>query len=325
MDLDLLVCARGFASGLAATVDVLATANVVHQQLVGGAAPFRWRLLSSDGGTVETSAGLRLAADGSWDEAEADHRLVFGVGMADREAIGAAVDSAEGRRLVDGLRRAHDDGATLVASCSSTFFLAETGCLDRGLATTSWWLAPLFRRRYPHVRLAVDRLVTEHDRMICAGAAMAQLQLALHLVRRSLGPELAHTVSRYLVIDDQRRSQGPYMLFDHLVSQDEVVARAQAWLRENLKGELRIDALASAVAVSPRTLHRRFTAALGMSPSRYVQQLRAQTAAQLLLATDWSVGRVALEVGYAEDGALRRAFRQHLGVSPRELRRRRRG
>lgn len=321
IDLDLLVARDCFAAGLAITTDVLATANLIASRTGAPRPPFTWRVLSVDGTAVRSSAGLRIAADGTWASAEAPFRMAFGVGMADHDAIQDYLRTSDGRALVEALARGHQDGATLLASCSSTFLLAETGALDHGAATTSWWLAPLFRRRYPAVHLAPERLVTEHDRVVCAGAAMAQLDLALHLVRRHAGMELARLVARYLVIDDDRVSQAPYLILDHLQGHDEAVRRAQDHARAHLRDDPSIGALAHAAAVSPRTLRRRFAEAVGMSPARYVQRLRAETARTLLQSTDWSVGRIAHEVGYSEDGALRRALRTHFDTSPSALRR----
>ncbi|MCB9699620.1 MAG: helix-turn-helix domain-containing protein [Alphaproteobacteria bacterium] len=299
---------------------MFATANLVSERL-GGPRPFRWRLLSEDGAPARTSAGTTIAVDGRWDEARAELRMVFGVGMADEDVILGALRHRGTRALVDRLRTAHADGVGLMASCSSTFLLAEAGALDGGPATTSWWLAPLFRHRYPAVELRAERLITEHGRVICAGAAMAQLDLALHVVRRWCGMELARACARYLVIDEARASQAPYLIVDHLAGHDPTVAKAQAWVREHLASDPTLDGMARAACVSQRTLRRHFVRATGLSPVQYVQRARAEAAAELLRTTDLSVGQVASEVGYREDGALRRAFQRHFGTSPSAWRR----
>ncbi|MCA9490702.1 MAG: helix-turn-helix domain-containing protein [Myxococcales bacterium] len=320
-DIDLMLTDDCFASGPAVTADVLATANLVSERLVGD-RPFRWRLLSEDGRPARTSAGTTLQVDGRWDEADAELRMVFGVGMADETVILRALRDRGTRALVERLRAAYADGVGLMASCSSTFLLAEAGVLDGGPATTTWWLAPLFRHRYPTVELRAERLITEHGRVVCAGAAMAQLDLALYVVRRWCGMEIARACARYLVIDEARASQAPYLIVDHLAGHDPAVAKAQAWVREHLAADPSLAGMARAACVSERTLRRHFVRATGLSPAQYIQRARAEAAAELLRTTDLSVGEVSAEVGYREDGALRRAFQRHFGTSPSAWRRR---
>ncbi|MFP3589000.1 AraC family transcriptional regulator, partial [Paraburkholderia sp. SIMBA_055] len=96
----------------------------------------------------------------------------------------------------------------------ATLLLAETGLLNGHTATTSWWLAPLFRRRYPQVSLDDSRMLIVSAPFVTAGAALAHVDLALGLVRRR-SPALAALTARYLLVDS-RASQAAYAIPDHL-------------------------------------------------------------------------------------------------------------
>src|SRR6202012_5195030 len=91
-------------------------------------------------------------------------------------------------------------GARISPSCIGTFVLAEAGLLDGEEATTTWWLSPLFRQRYPRVRLDESRVIVQPNAVVTAGAALSHLDLALTLIRRA-SPELANLTARYLVVD----------------------------------------------------------------------------------------------------------------------------
>jgi len=164
--------------------------------------------------------------------------------------------------------------------------------------------------------------LTEHNCFTCAGAALAQFDLVLNLITQQSGGGRARVCAKYFVLDGSRRSQAPYIIPEHLARHDAVVSEAQSWIRGHLATAFRIEDLARHVGCSSRTLNRRFLRTLGQSPSRYIQRCRAEAAARLLRSTDASLGDVALRVGYAEEGALRKAFQRTFQTSPRAYRQR---
>jgi transcriptional regulator GlxA family with amidase domain len=155
----------------------------------------------------------------------------------------------------------HAEGAHIAASCIGTFLVAETGLLDHRQATTTWWLAPLFRQRYPDVLLDESRMLVPSDIGVTVGAAMGHLDLALWLIRRA-SPESAAVVSRYLLADI-RSSQAPYIIPNHLAQADPLVLRFARWARNHLKEGFSLQDAANALATSARSLQRRCQAVLG--------------------------------------------------------------
>jgi transcriptional regulator GlxA family with amidase domain len=212
----------------------------------------------------------------------------------------------------------HGDGAQVAASCIGTFVVAETGLLDHREATTTWWLAPLFRQRYPNVRLNESRMVVPTDVGVTAGAAMGHLDLALWLIRKS-SPELAATVSRYLLAD-VRTAQGPYIIPNHLAQADPLILKFERWAREHLQDGFNLQEAAVALATSARSLQRRCQEVLGKSPLSYFQDLRVERAQNLLQGTSLDLDAIASQVGYVDGATLRTLLRQRLGRGVRELR-----
>ena len=217
------------------------------------------------------------------------------------------------------LVEAFEAGATLAASCASTFLLAETGLLNGRRATTTWWLDPLFRERYPKVELVTDRVVVTDWPIVTGGAAMAQMDLMLAIVGKFAGPKLASACANYLLLDE-RRSQVPFMAINYLASQDPRIAKAEKWVRNNIARDFTMEELAEAVALAPRTFARRIAATCGVSPIQFVQRIRLETARYLLETTRLSVDEISRQVGYAEPSTLRRLIRRDTKHSPGHFR-----
>ncbi|MCC5847127.1 MAG: helix-turn-helix domain-containing protein [Verrucomicrobia bacterium] len=105
-------------------------------------------------------------------------------------------------------------------------------------------------------------------------------------------------------------------------SEDPVVARALAYMRDTLAENPSMDEIARHAFVSRATLLRRFREHRGRTPSAELAQLRVEHAIDLILHTDQSFAAIADAAGYGLQSALSRAIRQATGKTPTELRRR---
>jgi transcriptional regulator GlxA family with amidase domain len=318
----LLALDECFASSIAGPLDLFNTANLIARRRNGGPSPvFEWQVLSRDGASVRASNGYRIDVDGGLDQAGGAHVIMIpAFGSPEPDQLLQAVRRQEG--LLDWLRSQFEGGAIVAASCSGTFLLGECGLLDDRLATTSWWLAPIFADRYPNVRLDSMCMLTDQDRVVCAGAGMSHLDLTLHLIGRCTGRELARLCAKYTVLDDPRRSQAPYTILHHVRGHDPLVTRAEQWLKTRLRERISIEDMAAHLAVSPRTLVRHFQQSTGGSPRAFVEKVRIEMGKALLENTQLRVGEILDRIGYSDDSIFRRTFRRHTGLPPREYRRR---
>lgn len=321
---DLIALDGVLDSALGITLDVLRAANRIALA-TGGAAPFGLRILSARR-TLRTSAGLRIAIDATLPSSAPSRRaeapdilVVLGLDVPLRHELEAALARPDVGRAMAHIRRAAEAGALVAAACSGTFVCAEAGVLDGRAATTSWWLAPVFRARYPAVELREDAMVIDAGAIVTAGAAMSHVDLALHLVRRFAGPTIAETCTRYLIVDE-RPAQSRYVALDQLAHHSERVGKAEAFARRSLHRDIGVADLARAAAASTRTLEREFRSVLGVSPIAFLQKLRVERAIHLLHSTRDSVEQVAARVGYSDAVSLRRVLRQYTGQTASALR-----
>jgi transcriptional regulator GlxA family with amidase domain len=79
-----------------------------------------------------------------------------------------------------------------------------------------------------------------------------------------------------------------------------------------------VDALAGAVGLSPRQLHRRVKELTGLTPGGYIRMMRLQRAEQLLRQQAGQVAEVAYAVGFNDAKYFSRLFRQTYGRAPSE-------
>jgi transcriptional regulator GlxA family with amidase domain len=316
MRVDVLALDGVFDLGLSAVLDAFQTANELNEASALGAPRFDVRVVGVRR-AVRTSQGLGVPVQPAGRRA-ADWVVVPAIGYKMPAPLEAALARPDVKDAAQLLRHWARRGALMTAACIGTFVMAESGLLDGRRATTTWWLAPLFRKRYPEVLLDESHMIVA-DRVVTAGAALSHMDLALWLIRR-VSPRLASLTASYLIVDS-RPSQSVYALTDHLVHMDPVVERFERWARAHLAEGFSLDGAARASGASKRTLARRMQSVLGMSPLEYVQTLRVERAVHLLRTGGASVDEVAMQVGYADGTTLRSLLRERLRLGVREIRR----
>lgn len=305
-----------FDLGLAAVLDAFQTANELNELSAIGAPAFDVRITGVRK-SVRTAQGFRVPLQAAGSRAP-ECVVVPAIGYKMPGPLEHALARPDVRDATTLLRQWSRRGAMMTAACIGTFVMAESGLLDHQRATTTWWLAPLFRKRYPNVLLDESNMIVKSGRFVTAGAALSHMDLALWIVR-GVSPQLAALTASYLIVDS-RPSQSAYALTDHLVHSDPIVQRFERWARARLADGFSLDDAANAVGASKRTLARRMQSVLGKSPLSYFQSLRVERAVHLLKTGNASVDEVAAEVGYADGTTLRALLRRRLKAGVREIR-----
>ncbi|MCP2266554.1 GlxA family transcriptional regulator [Promicromonospora thailandica] len=296
-------------------LDVTGPAEVFAEARTLGAG-YTLRYVSVSGGPVRTSIGALLPAGPVTDLCDAGDIDTLVVPGGD-DLVGLPVPSG----LVEAVRLLRPRARRLVSICTGSFVLAAAGALDGRRATTHWRHAPLLDRAYPDVRVERDALFVEDDGVLTSAGVSAGIDLALALVERDHGPDLAREVARGLVMFMQRpggQSQfsAPLALRAPRVPALRAVVdlvSAQPALEHTATS------LAAAAGVTPRHLARLFQAELGTSPARFVEDTRLDHAKRLLDAGH-GVAEAARGAGFGSPETMRRRFVARLGVSPSRYR-----
>ncbi|WP_433166862.1 helix-turn-helix domain-containing protein [Kribbella sp. CA-247076] len=98
------------------------------------------------------------------------------------------------------------------------------------------------------------------------------------------------------------------------------VQHAMRLLEASIDDAWTLDRLATAVHLAPGYLVRLFKRTAGISPMAYLNRLRAERAAGLLIETDLPVATIGAMVGWHDPSHATRRFHAHFALSPTRYR-----
>lgn len=310
---------------LAGPLQVFATVNRLADE---GCAPYQLHVVSVQGGTIVTNAGLpvstaSLASLNSIKTDEGTHLCIHTL-IAPGGSVGDEFETDAA--LVQWLREAAPHTARVCSVCTGAFFLAEAGVLDGLRVTTHWAWAEKLQQQYPALQVDADPIFIRQGKVWTSAGVTAGIDLALALVEQDLGHGRAIAAARQLVMFIKRPG-GQSQFSASLMSQSAGAgagrfAELHAWIAANLDADLRVENLALKVNMSPRTFARVYAAEIGRTPARTVEVMRLEAARRALEETSLPLKRIASAAGYGEEQNLRRVFQRQLGVSPTQYRER---
>jgi transcriptional regulator GlxA family with amidase domain len=290
----------------------LAVATVFeYANLMQGESAYQLTLVSEEGGAVMSSQGFSVNTDPLGDQGY-DTLIVTG----DNEC---RLPSAS---LLDYVRDAPNHSRRVASVCTGAFVLAEAGLLDGKRATTHWFHARSFEKRYPKVRLEEDRIFVIDGQIWTSAGMSAGVDLALAIIEKDLGVEVARMVARKLVIYQRRGGgQSQFSALLELDAKSDRVRMALAYAKENLGGDLSVEALAEAARLSPRQFSRVFREETGQSPAKAIERLRVEAARMMMETSRHPIEVIARETGFGDRERMRQAFLRAFGQSPQSIQR----
>jgi transcriptional regulator GlxA family with amidase domain len=272
---------------------------------------YKLTLVSEDGGHVAASAGFSVDT------------LPFGRRRFDTVFIGAGIGVADvAAGLIKFVKRSMATSRRIAAPCTGAFVLAEAGVLDGRRATTHWRFARELRNRFPDVKVEEDRIFIIDGPLWTSAGMTAGIDLALAMIEKDLGAEVARSVARRLVVYQRRAGgQSQFSTLLELEPKSDRIQNSLDYAKNHLQNTLSVEELAEAARLSPRQFSRAFHAETGQSPAKAIENLRVEAARLLMEQGRHSMDVIANETGFGDRERMRRAFLRVLGQPPREVRR----
>lgn len=318
-DFEVLVVEGSNPTGVAMTRDIVEAARLLAGR-TGQAAPLA-TFHSPSGGPVRLQGGLsigtrRLPARPS---RRAPVLLIPGIWVEHAAQLHARLQRDDCRQAIRYIARRAAAGACIAASCSAVFLLQAAGVLAGRRATTTWWLAPELARIAADTNVEGNRILCVDGPVITAGAAFAQADVMLYLLRQRFGASLADGVSRVLLLHERTQS-AQFVVPSMLASGDALVTKLTRRVESALPTIPTVADLARELCICERTLGRHVRHATGMGTRAMIQSIRLHRARTLLQNSRMSVDQVAAAVGYGDATALRRLMQKTVGTTPGRVR-----
>ena len=299
-------------------LEVFAGARRLISSTARSERSYEIEILSRDGAPLRTSSGLTITPHAALEDArgEIDTLIVAG-GPGELRAVEDAV-------LIDWIARTSARARRTASVCSGAFLLARAGLLDGRRATTHWAEAERLGATYPQIEVDPDPIYVRDGAIWTSAGVTAGMDLALALVEEDLDREAALLIARHLVLF-LRRPGNQSQFSATLVSQAprrEPLRETQRAVLEEIAAVHTVEAMAARAHMSPRHFARAFRAETGVTPARYVEQVRLEAARRQLEEGSEPVATVAEACGFGTAETMRRVFLRRLGVAPAEYRRR---
>jgi transcriptional regulator GlxA family with amidase domain len=296
----------GFQTMSLAVISVFEFANMEI-----GKPVYDVHLLSETGGSIRTSMGMSITAE-PFDDTNFDTLIVSGTTVIESSTPG----------LIKFVRQALGRYRRVAATCTGAFVLAEAGVLDGRRATTHWYHARDLRARFPKVKVEEDRIFIVDGPVWTSAGMTAGIDLALAMVEKDLGADVARAVARKLVVYHRRAGgQSQFSALLELEPKSDRIQNALAYAKRSLDKPLTVRQLAEAAHLSPRQFSRAFHAETGQSPAKAVENLRVEAARLMMEQSRHPIDLIARQTGFADRDRMRRAFLRAFGQPPQVIRR----
>ncbi len=283
----------------------------------GRPAFYTVELVSAEGGAIESSSGVAVETRPITEVRPGGAQTVLVAGAERDHLVPAMTEPILRTALPPLVAKAERFGSV----CSGGFLLAAFGLLDGHRIATHWESCKPLAAAFPAVTVDADALYVVDGRLWTSAGVTTGIDMALAMIASDLDAGIAGTVAKRLILYARRpgyQSQfSPVLLAQ--VKGDSPFADLIGWIQANLDAPLDVTALAARAGLTERTFHRRFVAATGQTPARFVETARLD-AARLLLSRGLSLKAVAAQVGLFPPARLTDAFERRFGMAPRLFR-----
>jgi transcriptional regulator GlxA family with amidase domain len=171
--------------------EVFATTRLDESRRREEPSPYEVVLVAEGRDVVVASGGLKVIPDRTPEDCPPLDVLLVPGGWGTRREIG-------NRRLLSWIAETGRRIETLASVCTGSMLLGMAGLLDGRRATTHWKALPWMRQSFPDVTVVEDQHIVEDGDVLTSAGISAGIDLALRIVARHHGEEIARATARHM-------------------------------------------------------------------------------------------------------------------------------
>ena len=164
-------------------------------------SPFEVALIAESGEVITASGGMKVTPRFTFDDCPKLDILVVPGGWGTRREAGNP-------RMIEFIRTRAPEVEKLTSVCTGSLLLATAGLLDGLHATSHWRFLDQLRTGFPNIAVEYDQHVVEDGNVITSAGISAGIDMALRVVMRYHGEEIARATARHMEYpfpEDNRR------------------------------------------------------------------------------------------------------------------------
>lgn len=210
----------------------------------------------------------------------------------------------------------------ICSMCAGAFILAEAGILDNKKAVTHWQLCEEMAEKHPKITVNKEAIFVKDGNVYTSAGVTAGLDLTLALVEEDLGRAFALEAARTLVLFLKRPgNQTQYSTMLKYQNTDyQPINQIISWIYNHLHEDISVEKLAERSLMSPRNFARVFVRELHITPIKYVEKLRIETACRHLTETHLTIDEIAHLSGLKNSLNMNRIFLKTFSTTPSQYR-----
>lgn len=278
---------------------------------------FETLVVSADGGPVWDTEGRLIHIDSSF-QAAGQLDVVIAPGMLLGQDL-RPLNIANIRLAAAWFKKMYENGALVAASGTGGVVLGEAGLLQGRTYATTWWVSHMLHERYPDAIPARGKTLVEDRGVLTTGGCFSWISLALKIIEKEAGAEVANLTSEMSLADNHFLRQHLGTPLESLSAGTSFLVRAEEIIRFQ-NPSINAAQLAAALNTTERTLQRRLKTLSQETPKEFITRIRIESACTMLISTSVSIRQISRDCGYSEETSFRKAFNQIMEMSPAQYR-----